>query len=686
MDLLDFKEWFESRGLRPFEYQHKLLQGLNEAYKEHEEVVLAACTGAGKTKMSIYFVEKYLKENKHSRVLILAHGTVVLRSQFHLSIAESRPSFTYKAIESRGELEESREQVVVTLPQTVSGQDLSGFDLLIVDEAHHFYFGKTVQDMINQGRFKKQLLLTGTPSSFVLRDYKILCIAENEVIDYGQISDLSIEIASSSYDFSMDDFNKSQNIKDGIKIDDAHTQFTMDELLKQIVKRLKSIHKNDPEAYYQLQGTVNWSLSFKSIGKTMIACQNQDQARSVANYMRKNGVSYALSTSHTDSESTEIDRFQDDPDCKLLIVVNRGVLGFNMPELETVIDMTLTQNIDRIKQLMGRVLRVHPNENKKLFVKIAPISLKEYYKYIMTCVMCLTDKEYLTTYNGKNFNSMRIPVKRITNPNPTENKKKTTSTNEFQPIDFEGMPSIELFKQLSNKEESVLNGYGYVELIDAVAQIGVLSKLPNDYWTYERCANESLKYTKKSDFQKWSAGAYNASFRNGWLDEICAHMETSRNGGYWTYERCAKEALKYNTRERFRKGSSGAYDKSRIKGWLDEICAHMETSRNGGYWTYERCAKEALKYNKRTDFCKGSGGAYNSAIKNNWLDEICAHMKTSRNGGYWTYERCAKEALKYNKRTDFCKGSGGAYDRSRIKGWLDEICAHMESAKTRKKK
>ena len=44
-------------------------------------------------------------------------------------------------------------------------------------------------------------------------------------------------------------------------------------------------------------------------------------------------------------------------------------------------------------------------------------------------------------------------------------------------------------------------------------------------------------------------------------------------------------------------------------------------------WTFVNCKKESLIYKTRSTFCKKSNGAYNSARKNGWLDEICNHMK-----------------------------------------------------------
>ena len=49
--------------------------------------------------------------------------------------------------------------------------------------------------------------------------------------------------------------------------------------------------------------------------------------------------------------------------------------------------------------------------------------------------------------------------------------------------------------------------------------------------------------------------------------------------------------------------------------------------KNRNYWTKERCLENAKKYNGRAEFKRMSGGAYNSAKKNKWLDECCANMK-----------------------------------------------------------
>ena len=73
----------------------------------------------------------------------------------------------------------------------------------------------------------------------------------------------------------------------------------------------------------------------------------------------------------------------------------------------------------------------------------------------------------------------------------------------------------------------------------------------------------------------------------------------------------------------FGEKSSGAYASAYSKGILNEICLHMvEVKKTRGHWNYENCKIEAKKYTSRSKFKSGSMGAFDSARKNNWLEEF----------------------------------------------------------------
>jgi len=211
-------------------------------------------------------------------------------------------------------------------------------------------------------------------------------------------------------------------------------------------------------------------------------------------------------------------------------------------------------------------------------------------------------------------------------------------------------------------------------LIEICQHMKILS-IPHEYWTFERCNEEALKYKNRGEFKKLSKGAYLVSSENKWIDEICIHMNNN-----WTLERCKEEALKYDKRNDFKNSAASAYNSSLRNGWIDEICKHMNQGNNPkGYWNNkEICYNEALKYTRKVDLKNGSRQAYNSLCKNNWLDDACLHMlEIERPDGYWTLERCKEEALKYTTKTEFKNFSVSAYSISVQKKWISEICQHM---------
>jgi len=205
---------------------------------------------------------------------------------------------------------------------------------------------------------------------------------------------------------------------------------------------------------------------------------------------------------------------------------------------------------------------------------------------------------------------------------------------------------------------------------------------PNKYWTKETCAVEALKYSTRGEFRLKSMTAYNLSLKRKWIDDICTHMHQTRNPkDYWNNkEHCVAEALKYGTKTDFITNSMSAYNSAIKNGWLEIITQHMKRPINSKIiWTKSTCEVEALRYVSRVDFQKKSGAAYVSAHRNGWLDEICLHMHRPQNSKrIWNEETCRNEALKFETKAQFAKKSSGAYNVAHKLGILDNICTHMK--------
>jgi hypothetical protein len=259
-----------------------------------------------------------------------------------------------------------------------------------------------------------------------------------------------------------------------------------------------------------------------------------------------------------------------------------------------------------------------------------------------------------------------------------------------------------------------------------------LNKKPKSYWTKTLCIKEAKKYKSRNDLKVNSAGAYNASRREGWLDEVCQNMnsklflkynipqEDKKSTKFWTKKHCKLEAEKYQTRKDFMKNAATAYGEALKNGWLNEIASHQKLFHNK--WTKEKIleyakgcrnmaefrknnalylasrrhkltesikllfpepnytkwgnkdeiTKEAKKFNSRSEFRKKSKGAYESARKNGWLDDVYKEIPLKKI--QWTFSACLQEINKYEYNGDFKRKSPGAYAACKRNSWyLDKI-------------
>ena len=288
-----------------------------------------------------------------------------------------------------------------------------------------------------------------------------------------------------------------------------------------------------------------------------------------------------------------------------------------------------------------------------------------------------------------------------------------------------------------------------------------------DYWTYDKCKKESLKYKTKKEFREKNSSVYTKINKKRWYD-LFNHMKKSENnskrciysyeffnqyvyigltnnlkrrnkdhlkngiiskyikqynitpkliqltnyidvneakkkeqyyidkykkenwfvlnkikGGSigspiikWSKEKIQKKALEFEFRSDFQKEYPGAYQRALKNNILNEVCQHMRKKKKKKYikWTYEKCKNEASKYNTKTEFKHKSNYAYKISLKNNFLNEICLHMN-KRNK--WNFDNVIKEAKKYNTKTDFSKQSRGAYNFAYRNNILDQVCSHM---------
>jgi len=149
-------------------------------------------------------------------------------------------------------------------------------------------------------------------------------------------------------------------------------------------------------------------------------------------------------------------------------------------------------------------------------------------------------------------------------------------------------------------------------------------------WTYEECKEEVSKYKSLIELNKNCSACYVAIKANKWYGILDSIERGKMPNGYWTYEKCLTEASKYKSRGEFKKSSPSAYKASKNNKWIDIIEQFDLKINKSGYWTYENCKNEALKYNFKKDLKKHNSACYSIINRNKWF-ELTSHMKVIGN-------------------------------------------------------
>lgn len=126
----------------PYAYQVRALDSLWRAYKRGQgSALLALATGLGKTFVVGMLFKRMLAEDPQKRILVLANQRPLLK-QFEKAIWRHLPKEVSTHLWYGSEKPAYDEGVTIATFQTVkntleNGSDLSSFEVVVADEAHH---------------------------------------------------------------------------------------------------------------------------------------------------------------------------------------------------------------------------------------------------------------------------------------------------------------------------------------------------------------------------------------------------------------------------------------------------------------------------------------------------------------------------------------------------------------------
>lgn len=487
---------------RKWEHQVKILDFLKTSKSKVKG--LYSHTGSGKTKNMV----DHILANPTKRFLIVAHGRNFLKSQWHKSLTEA--GIKHVSL-SNPKSQEAR--VIVAICQEgkkVTMENCGEIDCLIFDEAHQFYLQKQARNILAAINPKEQILLTATPYILPKENIDAFYVAvedgyERETIHQQLVSRL---VLTDSIDFKDSDFNASGDLKrSASSIVAPHgIQAAMDEILR-------------------ISHSMPFKLNEGHLKKTAIFCKDVASADAVTEYLRSvYGNLVVSSHSKNDVSSNVMESFVHD-NKKLLVLVDRGLLGWDCPDLQYVVDMTGTMNFGVLMQMLGRLMR--HGQGVKGFIKVMPESMSLYGEYALAGMLALCEEQHMREYNG-NFRRLKV---RVEGEKPKGGKGGNGGSSGGL-LDGNPRPKIETdfmaYMQYLNGTKSDLTKRTRERCYVTLPEF--LGRKVREDWTFEKALVVFEKYRGQNAkaVQKGDCAAYTIALRRGWLPELCKTAGVSR--------------------------------------------------------------------------------------------------------------------------------------------------------------
>lgn len=292
--------------------------------------VLAAAPSAGKTNILIKVLNILFEKYPEKKVRVFTHNQTVLRDQMLEDFTNGfeTPNFTFGVFGSDS---------MVEVGTHGSYKKVDDMDIMVVDEAHEYFWQQISSTILKKHKPEAIILLTGSPSYFNKYNkhssyndrFGMTYISANELIEKGVYAPVDLDSVVCNGDI-IDRYEKA-------------------------ISQLKNKKDN--------------------FTKIMIAVDSIKQGKVLANYISKSRK-VSLSTSENDPNNEEIKKFKNN-DTNTLIVIQKGILGFSDNYITSLIDLRMSQNIDVRNQLFSRLLRRHPENTRKTYISV-PKDSKQY--------------------------------------------------------------------------------------------------------------------------------------------------------------------------------------------------------------------------------------------------------------------------------------------------------------------
>lgn len=629
--------------------QAKTIRNILSLFRQgHRAQILGWYTGGGKTHIFLSAIEEILRSEPDARIGVSAYFLTNIKTQIAERI-QSYDVISTDTIDSRKT--SSGASVLIFNPQALYLNETLDvkFDYLFVDESHAgLGEGRKMLPYIRRNHCKsncKLLAISATPwELFSLPEFK-KAIIHKRGIDRGYMNDkrvaeVSLKFHEGEVKFHREDFNRSGDLK------------PKELMTKREVLRVAAIKK-----LTELKAICTRNDKVLVVAPTGLDC---GIAESIALHL---GDEALLLTNKTEHEEQVIEQFKQDRSIRFLVVINKCRIGYDMPELTRIINISMTKNVKRLVHDLGRISRLNPQD---------PTSKKTYH-YIFNQAMSKAEVEAL----------FRMVLRCAVGIYPTRSR--------INPL-HEGVEVDDSFGE-DDSEVTLKNLLGFIRMVKFGKPSGIkIFGRENDgrrAILVLEAKDVARKYQKNGYGRKYFADKENNMYRilldtdRALLDELWPYY-TKR-----TLEKALTEAKKYSSRRELTRKNNALYTWFRNHNRMKELNEILPQIIPWGKWNAVTSEAEARKYASRNRFKKGAPGAFGwfSTHDKDRLDKIFGKVKKP-SVQRWTFEQVVELARKNGIRTHrelrgkFSGAAGFLWDQRLIDKFRQEITVPYRASRS----
>ena len=354
--------------IKPYPFQKEILEKLNTERHIHQRFknLIVAATGTGKTVISAFDFNRYLKVKPEARLLFIAHRKEILEQSIS----------TFRGVlkdNNFGELWVDRYEPtkfecifasIQTLKNRLEGLSLSKtyFDFIIIDEVHHIE-AKSYRPILNYFTPEILLGLTATPERMdgadIIKDFSDKIAAEIRLPEA-----LNRKLLCPFQYFG---------ITDSIDLSDVTWQKG-----KYVAKELSDIYTKNDRRVGEIITNIDKYIKDPFDVRALCFCITIEHAIFMAEKFLLSGFRAAhLSSKNSEERDSLRNKFKN-KEINYLFVVDIFNEGIDIPEIDTVLFLRPTESLTVFLQQLGRGLRLSEDKEALIVLDFVANSRPEY--------------------------------------------------------------------------------------------------------------------------------------------------------------------------------------------------------------------------------------------------------------------------------------------------------------------